>query len=86
MYNCITNIKNLPHRASRSTMPLLFKNYLLAEVRYLQIRFNKTNSFPGNTKKTDGYGVNKHNKHRETILQRVTKDENMSCSLFSGKK
>ena len=78
MYNCITNIKNLPHRASRSTMSLLFKNYLL--------RFNKINSFPGNTKKTDGYGVNEHSKHRETILQRVTKDENMSCSLFSGEK
>ena len=27
-----------------------------ADVIYLQIRFNKTNSFSGNTKKTDGYG------------------------------
>ena len=67
--DCITNIKNLPQRASRSTMPLLFKNYLLAEVRYLQIRFNKTNSFPGNTKKTDGYGVNEHDKQRDNITK-----------------
>ena len=80
--DCINNIKNLLHRATRSTMPSLFKNYLPAEVRYLQIRFNKTNSFPGNTKKTDRNGVNQHNKHRETILERVAKDENISYSLF----
>lgn len=56
-------------------MPSLFKTYLLAEVRYLQIRFNKTNSFPENTKKADGYGANEHKKCREATLLRVTKDE-----------
>ena len=52
-------------------MPSLFKTYLLAEVRYLQMRFNKTNSFPENTKKADGYGANEHKKYREATLIRV---------------
>lgn len=39
-------------------MPLLFKNYSLVELKYQQMRMNKTISFLGNTKKT--YGKTKH--------------------------
>ena len=56
---------------------------------YLQIRFNKTNSFPGNTKKTDGYGKQTNQTQRDNIescKRWVIKDENMSSCLFSGTK
>ena len=41
-------------------MPLLFKNYSLVELKYQQMRLNKTKSFLGNTKKTDGKTKQKH--------------------------
>ena len=47
----------------RSTMPLLFKNYSIAEVMYLLIRLNKIRSVLCNTKNTDRNGVNEQNTH-----------------------
>ena len=44
-------------------MSLLFKNYSLAIVMYLLIRFNKTKSFLSNTKDTDKNGINEQNIH-----------------------
>ena len=51
-------------------MPLLLKNYSLAEVTYLLIRFNKINFFPWNRKNTnidDTYkqNTNTHTKNSE---------------------
>ena len=45
--------------------PLIFKNYLLAELTYLQTRANKTNSFLGN-KKANGNSVNEQNTNTHT--------------------
>ena len=60
-------------------MPLLFKNYSLAEVPCWLIRFNKTKFFPWNTKNSDRNGINKENTHaytpnnpRKIILERAS--------------
>ena len=45
----------------RSTMSLLFKIYLLAEIIYLLIRFNKTICFLRNAKNTDRNYINEQN-------------------------
>ena len=47
----------------RSTISLFFKNYLLAKVTYLPIRFSKTKSFLGNTKNTYRNGENEQITH-----------------------
>ena len=55
-------------------MPLLFKNYSIAEVMYLLIRLNKIRSVLCNTKNTDRNGVNEQNTHithRKKTLKRV---------------
>ena len=59
----------------RPTMFLLFKNYSLAEVIKLLIRFNKTISFLWNTKDTDRNCVNEQNTHhteRKLTLESVS--------------
>ena len=45
------------------TMSLLFKNYSLAEVIYLLIRFSKNKSFLWNPKNADKNGVNEQNRN-----------------------
>ena len=44
---------------------LLFKNYSLAELTYLQVKLNKTKSFRRNTKKTNSISVNEQNTQKE---------------------
>ena len=56
-------------------MPLLFENYSLAELAYFRNRLNKTNSFLGNTKKTDRNGVSEQTQKKKK-LESVSKDEN----------
>ena len=48
-------------------MSFLFKDYSLAEVSYLLIRFNKA-KFLWNTNNTERNGVNKHN--TQTLRER----------------
>ena len=79
---CITlneefsDIKNLIYRGPQC---LFIKNYWLAEVTYLLIRFNKTNFFPWNTNNTERYGVNKQN-NTPPLTQRNT--EKSDCKGF----
>ena len=47
-------------------MSLLSKNYSLAEIIYMLIRFNKSKFFPSNTYNADGHGVNTQNTHPHT--------------------
>ena len=47
-------------------MSLLSKNYSLAEIIYMLIRFNKSKFFPSNTYNADGNGVNTQNTHPHT--------------------
>ena len=61
-------------------MPLLFKNYSLVELKYQQMRMNKTISFLGNTKKT--YGKTKHTQthiHTKNIKKYAQKDNIKKC-------
>ena len=60
------------HWSFWSKMPLLFKNYSLVELKYQQMRLNKTKSFLGNTKKTDGKTKQTHT-HTHTHTQNITK-------------
>ena len=70
-----TQLLPLKFTLERSTMSLLFKNYLLVEVIYLLVKFNETKSFLLNTN-TDRNGINeqiKYNSHRvrKITLERV---------------
>lgn len=64
---------------SKWAMLLFFKNYLLAEFTYLQIRLHLTNPVLGNTEKTDSNKFNEKNIQIKITLERVSKNEN---SLF----
>ena len=68
--NWINNLLMQKSTLQWPTMSLLFKDYSLAEVIYLLIRFQKTKSFLWNTKNSDKNGVNEQNTrttHREKI-------------------
>ena len=51
------------YKKHRPTISSFFKNYLLAKVRYLPIRFSKTKSFLRNTKNTYRNGENEQITH-----------------------
>ena len=60
----MNNLLTQKFTLQKSTMSLLFKNYLFVEVIYLLlIKLNKTKSFMWNTKNTDRNGVIEQNTH-----------------------
>ena len=60
----MNNLLTQKFTLQKSTMSLLFKNYLFVEVIYLLlIKFNNTKSFMWNTKNTDRNGINEQNTH-----------------------
>ena len=65
----ITRIRNLFYRSQQY---LFFKNFSLAEVTYLLIRFSKTKSIPRNTKNTNRNRANKQKTYIPHIERKVT--------------
>ena len=73
----IIDMKNWKIYFTKFTMSLVFKNYLLAEVAYLLIRFNKTKLFLWNTKSTDRNGVYKLRTRANKALKEMEWSPNM---------